>query len=1004
MLARKTVTVLFCDVADSTPLGEHLDPESLQRVMARWFAEARRIIELHGGTVEKFIGDEVMAVFGVPRAHEDDALRAVRAAAEMRESLRTLNEEMETVYGVRLEVRMGINTGEVVAGDPASGGTFVTGEAVNLAKRLEQAAGPGEILVGKATYPLVRDAVRAGPLQSFQVKGKAKPVAPWRLDRVDAEAAGVARRLDALLVGRNEELAHLRAAYDAAVDERACRLLTVLGAAGIGKSRLATELAANIGGEARVLSGRCLPYGEGITFWPLVDMVRALGGDEGLAEVLAACEDSALVAERVRAATGTADAASGDELFWAVRRLVETLAAERPLLLVLEDIHWAEPTFLDLIEYLHGWTEGAPVLMVCLARPELLERRPGWTAARPRVETLALEPLSEAAAEALLGDLGADLDDAARERILASAEGNPLYVEQMAALAETGEVVVPPTIQALLVERLDRLEAGERSILERAAIVGREFSRRQVTDLCPPELRADVGRHLLGLVRKELIRPHTFPSLREDGFRFRHALIRDAAYEGMPKESRALFHEWFADWLERNAGERAAELEEIVGYHLEQAVRLRAELGPADERARRIAARAVERLGASGRRALARADLPAGVTLLERTVALLDPESSERPALLAELGSALMKVGEFARADSVLEEACRAAALAGDEQCELRVAVERQFLRSFTAPEGAAEDDVRVAEGVIPQLERLGDHLGLAKAWRLLSEADVIACRWEARATALEMALRHARRTPEAHQEAGAIVALLAQALHYGPTPAPEAIERCRRFLAEATSERALQAGVKTTLAALLAMRGDFDDARALYAEAIALYEELGLRFRRTVRRLVGAEIERLAGDLRAAERELRAGYEALAAMGESGVRAVLAAYLADVLVDLGQDDEAERFARMAAAAVEERDVAPQAIQRAVRARVLSRRGDLDEATALAREAVDLAETTDFLGLQAEAYLALSEVHSAGGAGAIARELLDRARLLHEAKGNVAAARRVAVALGEPVA
>ena len=331
------------------------------------------------------------------------------------------------------------------------------------------------------------------------------------------------------------------------------------------------------------------------------------------------------------------------------------------------------------------------------------------------------------------------------------------------------------------------------------------------------------------------------------------------------------------------------------------------------------------------------------------------------------------------------------------------MAVERQFLRSFTAPEGAAEDDARIARRVIPDLERLGDHFGLAKAWRLLSDADVIACRWEARATALEVALQHARKAPDARQEAGAIVALLAQALHYGPTPADEAIDRCRRFLAEAPGERAVHAGVTATLAGLLAMRREFDEARRLYAEAVALHEELGLRFRRTARRLVGAEIERLAGDLRAAAHELREGYETLEAMGESGVRAVLAAYLGDVLYELGEEAEAERFAEIAAAAAEDGDVAPQALQRAVRARVLAGRGELGRAELLAQEAVTLADATDFLALQAAAHVAFADVRAAGGHGDEARELVARARELHERKGNLAASQHLAETLGELV-
>ena len=316
MLVRKTVTILFSDVVTSTELGERLDPESLRRVMSRYFDEMRAIVERHGGTVEKFIGDEVMAVFGIPNVHEDDALRAVRAAAEMRDRLGALNEEFENTWGVRLNVRTGVNTGQVVAGDPLAGGTYVTGDPVVLAKRLEQAAAPGQILIGKATYPLVKDAIKVGPLESFPVKGKAQPVAPLSLDEVDVNAPGFARRLDAPLVGRGAELAWLSEGFDEAVRSSTCRLLTVLGPAGIGKSRLAAELCETLGDRAAWLAGRCLPYGDGITFWPLAQIVREAGGIGAIAAALEGSNDADVVIELVQGTIGPSPAVGGsDETF-----------------------------------------------------------------------------------------------------------------------------------------------------------------------------------------------------------------------------------------------------------------------------------------------------------------------------------------------------------------------------------------------------------------------------------------------------------------------------------------------------------------------------------------------------------------------------------------------------------------------------------------------------------------------------------------------------------------
>ena len=353
---RKTVTILFCDVVDSTVLGEQNDPETVRQAMSRYFKEMQAIVEGHGGIVERFRGDEVMAVFGVPSVHEDDALRAVRAGMAMLRRLEQLNSELQATWNVSLACRIGINTGEVVAGDPGTGASFVTGDAVNLAKRLEQAAATGEILIGTATYPLVRDAVKVGPRESFSVKGKQEPVAPFRLHDVDTMAAGVARRLDVPIVSREVELALLQEAAEACKRESRCRLLTVIGPAGIGKSRLVSEVLARLEGRFRPLRGRCLPYGEAITFWPVRDIVLEAGGEQGLTALLADVEDGVRIAELIRTAVGQATgAAAAEETFWAIRRFLEELAREGPLLVCFDDVHWASATLLDLIEYLAGW-------------------------------------------------------------------------------------------------------------------------------------------------------------------------------------------------------------------------------------------------------------------------------------------------------------------------------------------------------------------------------------------------------------------------------------------------------------------------------------------------------------------------------------------------------------------------------------------------------------------------------------------------------------------------
>jgi class 3 adenylate cyclase/predicted ATPase len=993
-VSRKTVTVLFADIADSTTLGERLDPEAVRQALGRWFDLARAILERHGGTVEKFIGDAVMAIFGVPQLHEDDAVRAVRAASELLTRLESLNEELERGVGVRLRVRIGVNTGEVVTG--GSGGTLATGDAVNVAKRLEEAARGGEILVGELTESLARVAGTFDPVGPLSAKGKSGPVPAWRLVGVDQRGGPVRRRFDTPLVGRDDELAQLRRAYARAFDERGCHLFTLLGAAGIGKSRLALEFFDDVADEATILVGRCLPYGDGITFWPLMEVLREAGGDDAVAELFAGGDEADLVVERLRGVTGRA-AIGSHETFWAVRKVLEALARREPLVVCFEDVHWAEPTFLDLVEYLTGFVRDASMLVLCIARPELLDERPGWLSTREGRGATVLRPLSASDSDALLDFL--DTPTEIRTRIAAAAEGNPLYVEQMAAmLAEgayaDGTLSIPPTIHALLSARLDRLNSDERLTIECAAVCGKEFSRDAIVELTPDAERHRLGSTLMSLVRKELIRPHRSLVRPDDTFRFSHVLIRDAAYEAIPKQTRAQLHEVFADWVSTTAGTRASELEEIVGYHLEQAFRFREEIAPVDDAGRRIAERAGELLGDAGHRAFARGDMPAAVTLLARAAALLPSEHPVRVTALPELGSALMRTGDFSRAEEVLTEALESAAAAGDKRLELRTLIEREFFRTFTNPESSTDELIHVAETAIPLLEELGDELGLAKAWWLRSEADAIAGRWGARATALERALVHARRA-EDRRECSAITAMLVQALENGPMPAAEAIRRCEELRADAGGDATVEAAISSTVAQLRAMEGDFDAARGLYADAGALYDELGLNYLRACRRLVGARIETLAGAPEAAIAELEIGYAALEEMGERGTRSTLAAFLAQALAEAGRFEKAQEFARISAETGALPDVVTQAVWRSASALALADDGNYVLAERRAREALELASGTDFLELQAMTSLTLAAVLGEVDKRVEASALVDDARRAFERKGNVAAAARL---------
>ncbi len=984
---RRTVTVVFSDLIGSTRLGEQFDPESLRRMTARYFYEMRGVLERHGGTVEKFIGDAVVAVFGVPTLHEDDALRAVRAAAAMRSALADLNEQFERTWGVRLRARTGINTGEVIAGDPSSGHGFVLGDAVNVAARLEQMAGTDEILLGDATRRLVQNAVKLESLEQLALRGKSHPVVAWRLLELVEGASAFVRHFDSPLIGRQSELIELRRAYDLAVHQRVCHLFTLLGSAGIGKSRLSKEFMRTVRDEATVLAGRCLPYGEGITYWPLVEIVRQLGGETHVAEVLRGTEGADIIIDRLRSAIGSSQMAGrSEEISWAVRKLFEALAHERPVVVVLDDIQWAEMTFLDLIEHMRESSKSFPIVLLCLSRPDIIDNHPSWTTPKANATSLYLEPLSDHESDALIELLlaGTPLDDTARSRIVKAAEGVPLFVEQMLAMLaendDTSELTIPPTVHALLAARLDRIPRDERVILERASIEGQVFHRDPVCDLSPDYTRARIDETLMALVRRELVRPdHSlFPG--DSAFRFHHLLIREVTYESILKEERATLHEGFANWLEGHS----TEFEEIVGYHLEQAFRYRAVLGRGTESEQRLAIRAGERLAAAGRRAFTRGDMSAAANLLGRAISLLPPDKPMRLELLTKLGSAFARTGQLTRADGILGEAIDAAAAAGNVCLEMRARIERSLWYIWTDPASKDEAD-QVAQRAISVFEQHGDELGLAKAWHLLGD---IAPTWGASEEALERALVHARRAND-QSEAGDILWWLGVAFHFGPTRAEEGIRRCEEILVQARHDRPLEAGMLGILGGLYAMRGRFAEAREHFARGISILEELGLKLRMATRRTVSGAIELLADDPVAAERELRWGIERLEAMGEKIDLPGMAGQLAEALYRQRRYAEAEHFADIG---IQGGSASIRIRYRNPRAKLLARRGQFEQADALAREIVALAEADDNLNSHGHALMDLAEVLCLAGLSDAAAPYIQKAITLYDRKGNLVSA------------
>jgi class 3 adenylate cyclase len=661
---RKTITVLFADVVGSTALGEQCDPESLRIVMSRYFQEMSAAVERHGGRVEKFIGDAVMAVFGIPVLHEDDALRAVRAASDMRGALGPLNEELERAYGVRIQVRIGVATGEVVASRVVGEQRFATGDVTNVAARLEQAAEPGEILIGNSTLQLVRYAVTVEPVGPLALKGKGQPVSASRLVAV----GGAGRRLGTPIVGRQDELALLGHALDRVVVENTCRLVTVVGAPGVGKSRLVAELLQNRSDAATILHGRCLSYGDGITFWPIRGVVAeaaGLTGDESagsarrkIRSLVAEAPDADLIVERVAEAIGVGESAPAQRgTAWAIGRLFDELARRRPLVVVFDDVHWGEPTFLDLVESI-AQPRPAPILLLCLARPDLLELRPGWGERVESAMRLPLHPLDDTSVGVLVDNLlgATELSPGLRDRIAAVTEGNPLFVEEVVAtLIDEGrldagsEVALPPTIQALLGARLDRLAREDRVVLERGAIEGKAFHPDAVVALSPDEERGNVDERLSRLVEREFLLPGPASLIGERTFVFRHQLLRDAAYESVPKAVRSDLHERFASWLEAKAAAHAQDFDEILGHHLQRAYAYRKDLGPVDGSAEALAARAGSRLGSAGVRAYARGDAAGAATLLARALVLLPGSDASREGLERRLADARFELGDHRR-------------------------------------------------------------------------------------------------------------------------------------------------------------------------------------------------------------------------------------------------------------------------------------------------------------------------------------------------------------------
>jgi class 3 adenylate cyclase/tetratricopeptide (TPR) repeat protein len=1002
---RRHVAALFADLVASTSMSDRLDPEVVRGFVSRFFERATDEIRRHGGSVEKFSGDAVLALFGLQTAHEDDPERAVRAAFAVRDALADVAPEAAQRHGMTLQVRIGIEAGEVVVGDPFGGATMATGDPLNLAARLEQHAEPGDIVVGPAVHDATSRAIRYEPAGAWEIAGKAEPVPAWRAVGVLAEV-GEGRGIEGLeapLTGRDDEMALLGEAARRARHASKAILFTTIGVPGVGKSRLIRELGAQLVTDGwQVLRGRCLPYGEGITYWPISEIVRTMAGITpemdhmtALDRLRQAAPDTE-TADRLAFAIGlTPEAPVGGEaldreIAWAVRKQVESVAASQPVLLVFEDIHWAEPPLLDLIEYLATWIRDRPVLLLCLSRPDLLDSRPGWGAGRMEASRLQLEPLNRDETAALVRGLlhVEGLPDRLREQVLDRAEGNPLFVEETirmlidrhavverdgrwVASESVGEIEVPETIEALIRARLDTIPAEERTVLQGASVIGRTFQRSAVATL----VEGPVERQLEQAVLRDMVTEE--PSV-EPSYRFKHILIRDVAYATLPKARRAELHRRVVDWLIAWAGDRLEEFVEIQAYHLEQAVLLSRELeGRAEATLISAAGDALER---SARKAVARDDPRATIGFAERALALEPPSAEQRAELEMLLVDGLDASGQI-----------RGAREAGERLAETAQRMGRHDLRgralramAFDVWAGMHAEGLQAGLALLKEareeLERAGDREHLSDvlydmAWEgwWLGDVALAQKRWEEAAELIET-------LGDPVRETRVFLRLSSAHLQQGH------LDDARRYLdrAEARSEatsRLTQAGVWLDRGTQLFFTGqDTAGGRALVERSLALSDESGSRaLEERCLQFLG-DMALVEGDVQGAVAYYERQVAVVAELGHAGRLPEADRNLAGALVDLGDLQRAEFHAQRAVETVGADDWFTVGSTKVTLGRVRDAQGREEEAGQLIRDGREIMERTTFRVALSEIYAVEAEFHLAHGRNEEGERWMDHAR------------------------
>ena len=1008
--SRRTVTALVCDFGVSSVEGT-LDAEVRRRVLGRCVEATTPVLASFGGAVETFVGDLMLAVFGIPAVHEDDAVRAARAAAEVRRALQPLQGELRSHWGATLSPRFGISTGEVLTSDGTAGSVLLSGAVADAASSLREVAGTDEILIGEATWELARGAVQAERVSRPPLPGLERSAAAWRMIDISDSSPAISRRRDTPFFGRTEELDQLRAAYERACSEMVPRMVTVLGDPGMGKSRLADEARRSLFADAQVLVGRCHPYGEGATFAALREIVSQLldGGEPETLSVQVADErDGVRVAEMVGALLGLGPmSARLDEGFWAVRRLCEALSRRRPLVLILEDVHWADATMLDLIEYVAEMACEAPLFLLCLARPELLEGHPRW-GGRAGGTIIILEPLTAADTSALADWLARDAGSAYRisAQVVEASQGNPLFAEQLVAMLAEGnspgdEPPLPRTVNAVIAARLEFLDPAEQLALQYASALGERFAAAPVAALVPPEVHAALDQHLRALVQKQFLRPARLPG-GHDGFRFRHVLVRAAAYRRLPKDQRADIHERYAEFLgPLPAGEVSTEQAELLGHHFERAHAYRSQLSSDDAHVSYLADRAAGYLAAAGAAAFARADWRAADQFLGRAIALMAANDARRPALLYDRGTSLMSLGRMAEADSVLTLAIRAGELADDLPSQWRARLDHAVVRSAIDPPGVSLlRNERLAREAIRVLKLCNDNRGIARAWIVLGQIEEMRgqARRQERVAAQILKFAHLGGT---YREVAWGRYCLAAAILVGPTPVKAGVARCEELVAR-DELRIGDIGLLSSSALLRAMQGQFDLGRQLIAEVRDFVEHVGHKNPLVGVMCVRGELELLAADPAAAETVLRQAHLLAAETGSATYRAESARLLARAMLWQGRVAQAQEFAGLVRGFAPPESLPEQARWRSIQSAIDAVRGESDEAVALATAADKILRSTDLLTLRAEVLTDLATALAVRGDDAKASEAARLATEFYEHKGDIIRADRTRRAFAIP--